>query len=87
MKSGKFNEEWDDVGDNLWFKFKGDVSEKHFVIRASKDKKPIFTLFGVSPTAEYFTTIESVSIEKDTDEKITLKFTNRFGEYWHQLEF
>ena len=87
MKSGKFNEEWDEVGDNYWFKFKGDVSEKHFIIKASMDKKPVYTLYGISPISEYFTVFDTVSIEKDTDEKITLKFTNKLGEFRHQLVF
>ena len=34
MKSNKFTDEWEEVGDSLWFKFKGDRSEKHFVIQA-----------------------------------------------------
>lgn len=87
MRTCKFNEEWDEVGDYRWLKFKGDASEKHFVIRVSMDKKPTFTLYGISSLSEYNTDIDTVSIESEGTNKIVLKFTNKLGEYRHQLVF
>ena len=87
MKTGKFTEDWEEVGGNMWLKFKGDESGKHFVVGASCDRKPIFTLYGVSPISEYSTIIDSVILEKESNDKLTLKFTNKLGEYRHQFSF
>ncbi len=86
MKSNKFTDEWEEVGDSLWFKFKGDKSEKHFVIQAIPNgRKYEYRLFGLSPVCEYNTQIDEISIGAESDKSVVLRFTNKLGEYTHKL--
>ncbi len=86
MKTNKFTDEWEEVGDAMWFKFKGDTSEKHFVIQAIPEgKKYGYRLFGLSPVCEYNTQIDEVSIGTETDKSVVLRFTNKLGEYTHKI--
>lgn len=86
MKTNKFTDEWEEVGDMMWFKFKGDSSEKHFVIQAIPEgKKYGYRLFGLSPVCEYNTQIDDVSIGTESDRSVVLKFTNKLGEYTHKI--
>lgn len=86
MRTNKFTDEWEEVGESMWFKFRGDSSEKHFVVQAIPDgRKYGYRLFGLSPICEYNTQIDDVSIGTETDKSVVLKFTNKLGEYTHKI--
>lgn len=86
MRTNKFTDEWEEVGESMWFKFKGDSSEKHFVVQAIPDgRKYGYRLFGLSPICEYNTQIDEVSIGTETDKSVVLRFTNKLGEYTYKI--